>query len=159
MLGQDHLAEDVTQEVFMHVARSIPAYDPTRELAPWVFTIAANKVRDHWRSRAHHDSLREESLEGTSEEQGSDPPSGERGPLPKLEEAELKKTLDVAIDALPPTLRETLVLRWFEGLSFEAIGAMIARNETAVRKRYSRALAELRSTLEKHVKIQRGGGA
>ncbi len=39
------------------------------------------------------------------------------------------------------------MLRYYEGLSFEAIGAIVDRNETAVRKRYSRALQELRREL------------
>ena len=44
-------------------------------------------------------------------------------------------------------MQTTLVLRYFEGLSFEQIGRMVDRNETAVRKRYSRALEELRKRL------------
>jgi len=54
-------------------------------------------------------------------------------------------------------MRETLVLRWFEELSFEDIGRIIERNETAARKRYSRALEELRGLLEKHVEARRDG--
>ena len=53
-----------------------------------------------------------------------------------------------AIDALPEGLRATVHLRLFEGLSFEEIGRMLDRNEVAVRKRYSRALAELRTVLD-----------
>jgi DNA-directed RNA polymerase specialized sigma24 family protein len=45
----------------------------------------------------------------------------------------------------------------FEGLSFEAIGEIVDRNEAAVRKRYSRALEELRRTLGKSLDLTRGG--
>jgi DNA-directed RNA polymerase specialized sigma24 family protein len=43
------------------------------------------------------------------------------------------------------------MLRYYEGLSFAEIGAMVDRNEVAVRKRYSRALEELRLRLRKHL--------
>ena len=52
-----------------------------------------------------------------------------------------------AVAALPEMLRQTFVLRYYEGLSFEEIGRMVERNEAAVRKRYSRALGELRDSL------------
>jgi RNA polymerase sigma-70 factor (ECF subfamily) len=149
LVAEDHLAEDVTQDVFVHIQRSIQTFDTTRELSPWVFTIAANKVRDHWRSRRHHDALRETSLD--SEDAGPlvEPVDGALGPLMDIENRELRATLDAAIGELPVGMRETLVLRWFEELPFDEIGRMIGRNETAVRKRYSRALQELRILLEK----------
>jgi RNA polymerase sigma-70 factor (ECF subfamily) len=162
MLGEDHLAEDVTQEVFVHIQRSIQSYDPSRELGPWVFTIATNKVRDHWRSRRHHQSLRETSFDGPdTDEPGRriEPADGRRGPLLELEGAEMRAALDAAIDALPAGMRETLVLRWFEELPFEEIGRIIDRNETAARKRYSRALEELRNALEKRLEAGKGGAA
>jgi RNA polymerase sigma-70 factor (ECF subfamily) len=149
MLGEDHLAEDVTQDVFMHIQRSIHTYDPAREPGPWVFTIATNKVRDFWRSRRHKDAQLETSLD--DDDKPFRPPSKERGPLPSLENEELAGELSRAIDTLSPGTRETLILRYFEGLSFEEIGAKIGRNETAVRKRYSRALADLREALERYV--------
>ena len=63
LVGEDSLAEDVTQDVFLHLQRSFRSYDPARELSPWVFTIATNKVRDHWRSRRHRDALAERTLD------------------------------------------------------------------------------------------------
>jgi RNA polymerase sigma-70 factor, ECF subfamily len=164
MLGEDHLAEDVTQEVFVHIQRSIATYDPARELSPWVFAIATNKVRDHWRSRRHHDKLRETSFDADDAdgEKGGrrpEPADGRRGPLLELVGSEMRATLNAAIDALPAGMRETLVLRWFEELSFEDIGRIIERNETAARKRYSRALEELRNALEKHVEARKDGGS
>lgn len=159
LVAEEHLAEDVTQEVFVHIHRSIASYDPTRELSPWVFTIAANKVRDHWRSRRHHDAQREASFEGEDGEVVIDPVDGRLGPLFELESRELRAMLDSAITELPLGMRETLVLRWFEELPFDDIGRMIGRNETAVRKRYSRALQELRAILERRAKPGMKGDA
>lgn len=149
LLVDDNSAEDVTQEVFMHIQRSLHTYDPERALGPWVFTIATNKVRDHWRSRAHSSKQRETSLDDDETELAIVAPS--HGPLPKLEAAELRGVLARAIEALPESLRATLILRTFEGLEFSEIGRLMDRNETAVRKRYSRALEELRRVLDKQV--------
>lgn len=151
------MAEDVTQDVFVHIQRSIGSYDPARSLAPWVFTIAANKVRDHWRSRRHHDALRESSLDDEDSSPLREPIDGGLGPLFDVENRELQATLETAIAKLPVGMRETLVLRWFEELPFDEIGRLIGRNETAVRKRYSRALAELRLLLEKRAGRAGGG--
>ncbi|MEZ6018086.1 MAG: RNA polymerase sigma factor [Planctomycetota bacterium] len=145
LVREEHLAEDLTQDVFLHVHRALDSYDPERPLAPWVFTIATNKVRDLWRSRRNqsdHQSL--------GQEDGLDDPAlvaGERSALDGLESSELASQVARAIEGLPDLLRQTLVLRYYEGLSFEAIGAIVDRNETAVRKRYSRALQELRKEL------------
>jgi RNA polymerase sigma-70 factor (ECF subfamily) len=158
MLGDDSQAEDVTQEVFLAVQRSIDSYDPDRPLSPWLFTIATNQVRDHWRARARVDPLDGTSLD--EEDARPDPPAREAGPLPALLQAELAHTLSAAIDELPESLRTTLLLRYQEGLSFEEIGRLISRNETAVRKRYSRALEELRERLTRRsAGIAGGAGA
>lgn len=145
LVREEHLAEDLTQEVFLHLHRSLPTYDPTRPLSPWVFTIATNKVRDHWRSRQSQEDRRGQSVD--DEEGAPTLTSGERSPDGSLEDGETAGEVAQAVQALPPMLRETFVLRYYEGLSFEEIGQMVDRNETAVRKRYSRALGELRDSL------------
>ena len=157
MVGEDHLAEDVTQDIFMHIHKSLPSYDPERALRPWVFTIATNKVRDFWRSRRHRDTLRE-----TSYDEPDMPPVGaSQEPIPDrvLENKELGTMLGSAIERLPEGMRTTLMLRYFEGLSFEAIGEIVDRNEAAVRKRYSRALEELRRELGQMPDLQGRGEA
>lgn len=157
MLGDEQQAEDVTQEVFLHVQRAIDGYDPSRELGPWVFTIAINKLRDHWRARRRRDVFDGASLD--QEELGLEPSSREDGPLPRLEASEERRLLSAAIDELPESLRATLMLRIFEGLSFAEIGTLLGRNEAAVRKRYSRALEELREQLARRATGIAGGGS
>lgn len=155
MVGKDHLAEDLTQDIFLHLHKAFPSYDPTRELAPWVFTIATNKVRDYWRSRAHRTVQREITID--EEERKHWAVSKLPAPTASLENRELSKEIAAAVDMLPEGMRTTLILRYFEQMSFEAIGRIVDRNETAVRKRYSRALEELRKRLSGTLG-QAGGG-
>lgn len=145
LLHEEHLAEDVTQDIFMHIQKSLSSYDPSRELRPWVFTIATNKIRDHWRSRRHKEARRELSVD---DEGGADlAVSDDRGPVAEIESGDVRAAIAAAIDDMPDIMRSTFVLRYYEGLSFEEIGRMFDRNETAIRKRYSRALDELRQRL------------
>lgn len=145
LLRDEHLAEDVTQDVFVHVHRALPEYDPDRELRPWVFTIATNKVRDIWNSRRFRDRQRALSFE--RDELASLPDSGGE-PSAGIQSAEAQDALRRAIEDIPETMRATLLLRAYEGLSFRDIAELFDRSEVAVRKRYSRALAELRQRLE-----------
>lgn len=143
LVGDDHLAEDLTQDVFLHIHRALESYDPARDIRPWVFTIATNKVRDHWRSRRHRDAQSEESSEQDAAEAlaAIDPPDA------RLSAGELEEHVRRAIESLPEGMRMTVLLRVYEELSFEEIGAILERNEVAVRKRFSRALEVLRQAL------------
>lgn len=143
LVGDEHLAEDLTQDVFLQAHRALPSYDPARDPRPWLFTIATNKLRDHWRSRAaqgsnaltllDHEELVAEAVPAAS--------------AAASDGADLDARVRAAIEALPGGLRATVLLRVYEGLSFEDIGRILERNEAAARKRYSRALAALRAGL------------
>jgi RNA polymerase sigma-70 factor (ECF subfamily) len=146
LVASDHLAEDLTQDIFLHLHQALPKYDPERDLRPWVFTIATNKIRDYWRSRRHRDSLRERSLE-VDEDNTIDLPAATEAPDHALTREEIDAGVREAIEELPDGLRVTLVMRVYEGMSFEEIGAVLERNEVAIRKRYSRALEVLRDTI------------
>ena len=145
-LTQDeHTAEDLTQEVFLRVHQALPGYDPSRDPRPWIFTIAKNKLRDHWRLgprlprvEVHEDQVARDSWPD---------------PRPSAPEAiaygnELSGLVRAAIEALPATTRATVRLRVYDGLPFDEIARIVNREEGAVRKRYSRALATLRCALE-----------
>ena len=70
-------------------------------------------------------------------------------PNTDMEHAELAQQVRAAVQRLSETSRIPILLRAYEGLSFEAIGRIVGHNEVAVRKRYSRALSALRQSLEK----------
>jgi RNA polymerase sigma-70 factor (ECF subfamily) len=144
LVGDDYLAEDLTQEIFLQVHRSLESYDPDRDIRPWLFSIATNKVRDHWRSRRH----REEQAEESAEQEGlAQMLSTVNPPDARLSAQELEERVRQAIEALPEGMRMTVLLRVWEGLTFEEIGRILERNDVAVRKRFSRALEVLRQAL------------
>ena len=151
LVVHEQLAEDLTQDIFLHLQQAFPKYDPTRDLRPWVFTIATNKIRDYWRSSRHRMSQSEKSVEHDDEFR-FDLPSEAESPEEVLTRQELKEGIREAVEELPEGLRVTVVLRVFEGLSFAAIGEVLERNEVAIRKRYSRALEVLRQSIASNLR-------
>lgn len=145
LVGDEHLAEDLTQDVFLQAHRALGSYDPGRDPRPWLFTIATNKLRDHWRSRAARLSASEASLD--HEDLAGRLALPEASPDQAFSGEELATRVRTAIDALPAGLRAALLLRVYEGLPFDEIGRILERNEVAARKRYSRALGALREVL------------
>ena len=136
-----HQVEDLVQDIFLKLHRSLSSYDPKRALDPWVTTIAMNTLRDHWRSS----SRRELPSELTPE---LDPGLGqEESPTEALERSELNGRLKSAISRLSDLSRAVLISRAFDGEAFEEISRKVGRSEVAVRKRYSRAVESLRASM------------
>ncbi len=140
-VANSHSVEDLVQEVFLKLHRSLPSYDPARALGPWVTTIAMNTLRDYWRSS----SRREQPSELTPE---LDPGLGEgHSPSAALERRELGESLNTAILDLSELSQRVLISRAFDGLAFDEISRKVSLSEVAVRKRYSRAVESLRGLL------------
>lgn len=146
LVRHEQLAEDLTQDIFVQLHRGLATYDPERALRPWVFTVAVNRVRDYWRSRRHRESQQETSMEYEDDAMDVEAP-GTYAPTLPLEALEDAQAVRDAVEKLPEGMREVVVMRVFEDMSFGEIGEVLGRNEVAIRKRYSRALGELRHLL------------
>ncbi len=148
LLGDRHSAQDAAQEVFLKVHRAAHTLDPDRDPEPWVTTIAYNVCRDFWRSGAYRLSRQAVSID--------DPEHGDRSlasrsddPERALIQAERRDLVQKAIGMLQEPLRAVVVLREYQGLSYEEIASVTETTPVAARKRYSRALAELGRILDK----------
>ena len=134
--------DDLFQEIFMKIHAAAGRYDPHRPLRPWVFTIAANVVRNHLRyAKPRAVPIAYEVPE----------------PYPAADEAlEHERTahwLRAAIAALPPEQREVVVLVSLEGLSQAAASEALRIPVNTVKTRLHRA----RLTLAKGLARRRGG--
>jgi RNA polymerase sigma-70 factor (ECF subfamily) len=148
LLGNRHAAEDAAQEVFLKIHRAAHTLDPDRDSQPWVTTIAYNVCRDLWRSGGYRLSRKAASIDDP--EYGEMPlPSRGDDPEQALIHSERRDMVQQAIAALPDPLRAVVVLREYQGSSYEQIAEMTGTTPVAARKRYSRALAELAKLLGK----------
>lgn len=136
-LRSEELAREVVQQTFfqMHAARRDFRQD--RKLRPWVFTIAMNLVREHYRKKKRRkETDLDEAREPATEQ--------ERGPLERKERARL---LREAMEKLPASQREVVELHWFEERPFGEVAQIVGSTEGAVRVRAHRAYKKLKELL------------
>ncbi|MPV39208.1 RNA polymerase sigma factor SigE [Georgenia subflava] len=142
LTGNKADAEDLTQETFVRVFRSLHSYQPGN-FEGWLHRITTNLFLDHARrrSRVRLDPIGEATERLPSARDTEEP---ERG----FEHAHLDVDVQQALDALPPKYRAAVVLCDIEGLSYEEIAATLDIKMGTVRSRIHRARAMLREQLE-----------
>ena len=140
LTGNTHDAEDLTQEVFVRVFRSLSSYTPGT-FEGWLHRITTNLFLDQARrkQRIRFDGLPEDADDRLP---GRDP-----GPERAWEHNNLDHDVQAALDALPPDFRAAVVLCDIEGLSYEEIAATLDVKLGTVRSRIHRGRALLRSEL------------
>ena len=135
-VGSDPVAQDLAQQTFLQLHRARRDYRLGAPLRPWLFTIAANLRREHFRRR------------GRRPETAYDPVRhGVPAVQPDASTAEVR-LLHRAVDALPEHEREVVVLHWFEGLSMAEVAQVVGASRSAVKVRAHRAYKKLRAQLE-----------
>ena len=137
--GNQHDAEDLTQETFIRVFRSVQSYQPGT-FEGWLHRITTNLFLDMVRRRAR---IRMEALPEDYDRVPS------VGPTPEqiYHDARLGPDLQAALDSLPPEFRAAVVLCDIEGLSYEEIGATLGVKLGTVRSRIHRGRQALRDYL------------
>jgi RNA polymerase sigma-70 factor (ECF subfamily) len=142
LAGNQHDAEDLTQETFIRVFRSVQNYQPGT-FEGWLHRITTNLFLDMVRRRAR---IRMEALP----EDYDRVPSG--GPTPEqiYHDSRLGPDLQAALDSLAPEFRVAVVLCDIEGLSYEEIGATLGVKLGTVRSRIHRGRQALRDYLAAH---------
>lgn len=142
LTGNRHDAEDLTQETFVRVFRSLDGYTPGT-FEGWTHRITTNLFLDQARRRSR---VRMDPLGDDAERVAAPATHGtpERG----YEHANLDHDVQRALDALSPEFRAAVVLCDIEGLSYEEIAATLNVKMGTVRSRIHRGRAQLREALE-----------
>ena len=140
LAGNAHDAEDITQEVFIRVFRSLDGYRPG-SFEGWLHRITTNVFLDLVRRRQR---IRMEALPEETDRIAGREPSPEQA----FADANLDPDLQAALDDLPPEFRAAVVLCDVEGLSYEEIGATLGVKLGTVRSRIHRGRQALRAGLE-----------
>ena len=139
LTGNPHDAEDLTQEVFVRVFRSLASYTPGT-FEGWLHRITTNLFLDQVRRKAR---IRFDALPDDAERL----PSGERGPAQVYDDTHFDADVQAALDALPPDFRAAVVLCDLEGLSYEEIAATLGVKIGTMRSRIHRGRSQLRAAL------------
>ncbi len=139
LTGNRHDAEDLTQEVFVRVFRSLSSYTPGT-FEGWLHRITTNLFLDLVRRRAR---IRFDALPEDAERI----PGRELSPQQAYDDAHFDGDVQAALDALPPDFRAAVVLCDLEGLSYDEIAATLGIKIGTVRSRIHRGRAQLRAAL------------
>lgn len=141
-------AADAAQETFVKVYQSRARFDPDQRFSTWLYTIAANLVKDRYRWRSRHPQI---SLDAESDATGDSfresLPGNDPLPHERAQTAERSEAIRRAVAALPEELRQPLILAEYEERSHTEIGAMLGCSAKAVETRIYRARQQLRVSL------------
>lgn len=155
MLGNRSEAEDVAQEVFITVFKTIDTFREESKFSTWLYRVAVNhcKNRIKYLDRRHkkdHDELDETMQGANSSGNGAIGSAVPRSPDAALAGMQMEEVLREAIKSLDEEQRVVVILRDVEDLSIEEICAITDMPDGTVKSRLHRARLALRKKLQKH---------
>ncbi len=151
MLRSESDAAEVTQETFLAAWKALANFRGEAEVSTWLHRIAGNFALMRLRKRKVQDKV---------EEPGAGPLFSDRGTLAESVadwhpnalgvalDAELRRAIEQATDALPEAHRRVFLLRDVDGLSYEQISEITGESLSAIKSRLHRARLALRATID-----------
>jgi RNA polymerase sigma-70 factor (ECF subfamily) len=148
-LGNAGEADELFQDLWMRVVRARESYAPTAKFTTWLYTLAHNRLVDHWRSRGQLGFV---SLDEGDDEVGSavDAVPGPRSAEPETQahSREIGRRLAKALSELPAVQRDAFLLQQEAGLSLAEIAQLTGAGEETVKSRLRYATGKLKAALE-----------
>lgn len=138
LCGDARLAEDAAQEAFIRGWLHLPSYNPRSSLRNWLYQIAVNAALD---------TLRKETKVSPNALEDLPLAASDPGPEAAVIQAEQRTQVQRAILALPPSSRVVLVLREYEGLSYQEIASALEIPIGTVMSRLNFARSRLKEIL------------
>jgi RNA polymerase sigma-70 factor, ECF subfamily len=150
LLRSESAAEDVTHDCFLSLFKNPERFDPARgtSLRTYLFAAVHNLALKQFRRAGQEKGMDEATLEEPRT------PDAEE-PLIRLIEAERSAAVRAAVDALPASQREVLILFEFEDLSLAEVALVVNAEVNTVKSRLQRARAGLRRMLAPHLARER----
>jgi RNA polymerase sigma-70 factor (ECF subfamily) len=153
-VGSPDDAQDLAQEVFIKMYRTLSSYDVERgAFMTWVTTMTRNLLVDHFR-KTKQDRVTD-SMDGAPSEHEDSMPLSEqiqdKGPTPdaKVQSRETGEVVHEALQRLSPELREAVILRDLQDMDYREIAAVLRVPEGTVKSRINRGRAELARLLQR----------
>jgi len=152
--GSAEDAQDLTQEVFIRMYRTLDSYDVSKgAFTTWLTTMTRNLLVDHFRKSKQERMT--DSLDRTSSDREDAVPLGERvpdeGPAPDsgVQSRETREAVHMALGKLSPELREAVILRDLQDMDYREIATVLKVPEGTVKSRINRGRAELARLLQR----------
>jgi RNA polymerase sigma-70 factor, ECF subfamily len=144
-VGTHDQAEDLTQDVFLKLFKSLDTFDRRANFQTWLISVSRNLCIDHYRS------VRKERETMNRDVDPADvmPVSPTRSPFAALEQRDRVELLRGALAKLAPTLRNAVMLRDIQELSYQEIADRLRLPEGTVKSRINRGRTELARQIQK----------
>jgi RNA polymerase sigma-70 factor (ECF subfamily) len=147
-------AQDLTQDVFIRMYRTLNTYDTEKgAFTTWLTTMTRNMLVDHFRKTKQERMT--DSLDATTSEHEDAMPLGDRipdhGPAPDsgVQSREAREAVHQALQKLSPELREAVILRDLQDMDYREIAMVLKVPEGTVKSRINRGRAELGRLLQR----------
>lgn len=148
MLGREEEARDATQETFLAAFRNLRGFRGEARVSSWLHRIAVNQcITRQRRARVRPETALEEEAERDA---AAFTIAAHESPARRAESRERTQAVRRAVAALPPELRQVLVMKEFEEMTFQEIAQILELPQSTVKSRLYTALKQLRLRLENH---------
>jgi RNA polymerase sigma-70 factor (ECF subfamily) len=149
--GKHDEAEDLTQEIFLKVFRSLEKFNQDADFSTWLSSVARNYCIDHYRASKREREVLVEDLVAFDLA-----PASSGNPHRALEDRDRRSFLRKGLELLPDKLREAVVLRDLQGLSYQEMADRLGLPEGTVKSRINRGREELARLLLRAQQPSRG---
>jgi RNA polymerase sigma-70 factor (ECF subfamily) len=138
-VGRHDEAEDLTQDVFLKIFKSLGTFDRRANFQTWLISVSRNLCIDHYRS------VRQErqAIDHQVDPNALSPAAHEPGPIAALEQQDRVVLLREALAALPESLRKAVLMRDIQELTYQEIADRLGLPEGTVKSRINRGRTEL----------------
>src|SRR5499433_692069 len=144
-VGKHDEAEDLTQDIFLKIFKSLDTFDRRANFQTWLISISRNLCIDHYRSVRKE----RETIDRDVDAADLAPATAEPGPVAALEQRDRVALLKQALSALPDTLRTAVLMRDIQELSYQEIADRLRLPEGTVKSRINRGRTELARQIRK----------
>lgn len=159
MVRDADLVEDIAQETFIRAYRALHQFRGDAQFYTWLYRIAVNTAKKSLMELKRNPTVSESFLASDDEDETSwrkNEPSSEETPESVLAAKEIAAVVNAAMDELPDDLKQAVVLREIEGLSYEEIAAAMDCPIGTVRSRIFRARESISSKVKPLLEKQTG---
>lgn len=148
MLNNRHEAEDIVQETFLRVYKSLDRYDENQKFSTWIYRIGTNLCIDRLRKRKPSYSLDADMNDQEGMDGYSMIPSDDRTPESEMLISETQRIIHQAIESLPAKYKTIMILRYIQDMSLQEISDVLDLPVTTIKTRVHRGREYLRKKLE-----------
>lgn len=145
--GNAHVADEIFQDVWLNVIRTRATYAPTSRFSAWLYTLAHNRLVDHWRTTGHVDTVSIDDDDRVSDVVMALPATRADEPENRAEHRDFAAQLRTALTKIPPLQRDALLLQHESGLSLLEIATLTGVGVETVKSRLRYAITRLREEL------------